>query len=124
MPIGLRGFQRGNKCAYRCIKVDPKIWRIKNRKRLSLYLKNYNLKRKYNITLEEYNKLLELQHYRCAICVELFEDTHAFICLDHSHKTGKQRGLICRRCNLILGNCKDSIKILKRAIVYLKKYSI
>ena len=75
---------------------------------------------KYKITSKDYSKLFSNQKSRCAICNK--KSKHKFsLCVDHCHKTGKVRGLICRKCNFGLGNFSDSIKVLKRAITYLEK---
>ena len=58
---------------------------------------------------------------KCEICRE-FEIPSKRLCFDHDHKTGKFRGWICMRCNLILGQVKDNINLLKMLIKYLKKY--
>lgn len=77
--------------------------------------RKYALKRKYNITVEEYNSMMHLQENKCAICGDMSEK----LCVDHDHKTGKVRGLLCSNCNTSLGKFKDSIQILKNAISYL-----
>jgi|WetSurSiteA1Bulk_404760.scaffolds.fasta_scaffold00513_8 hypothetical protein len=41
--------------------------------------------------------------------------------IDHDHKTKKFRGILCINCNVLLGNAKDNIDILRMAIIYLKK---
>lgn len=86
------------------------------------------LKVTYNLTLDEYNLMLKEQKYKCAIC--LCKENHVnhhtneilHLTVDHCHLTGKVRGLLCRNCNLMIGNSKDSQKSLKNAIIYLKKY--
>lgn len=75
-----------------------------------------NMKVRYGLTKDAYHKLLSKQKGLCAVCccaVELF--------IDHCHKTGKVRGLICNKCNTAIGFFQDSALILKRAIAYLKK---
>lgn len=42
------------------------------------------------------------------------------LCIDHDHKTGKFRGMLCQKCNLGLGNFNDSPDLLKKATIYLK----
>jgi len=84
------------------------------------------LKSKYGMTLDEYDKLFEAQNGVCAICgkPEIWKHQGGAVCrlaVDHSHKSGKVRGLLCHHCNLLLGNAKDSIQILKSATKYLKK---
>lgn len=82
------------------------------------YHREYNLKRKYDITVEEYSKLFEDQDGRCAICTRTSE---LQLCVDHDHATGDIRGLLCRECNFGLGKFGDSIETLTAAIAYLVK---
>lgn len=64
------------------------------------------------------DRLLEDQAYACAIC----KATEELLNLDHSHYSGKARGLLCRRCNIGIGWFKDNFTILQKAVDYLKKY--
>lgn len=90
--------------------------------------KNRNLKR-YGITFDDYNQLREKQNYCCAICGKNEEDipqgrakrTQTALAVDHSHETGKVRGLLCIGCNTILGKCYEDVSILKRAVKYLQE---
>jgi hypothetical protein len=79
-------------------------------------------KRFYNISLDEYNKLLLEQNSLCAICStnNPGRENKRFN-IDHDHKTGRVRGLLCYNCNLILGNAKDNINILINATHYLAR---
>lgn len=72
---------------------------------------------RHGITYEEYLKMVEFQDNACAICRK-----EARLDLDHDHITGKLRLLLCRRCNLMLRDCDDSIEILERAVAYLKLF--
>lgn len=78
------------------------------------------LKRVFGITLDEYNILLEKQGYKCKICERPTSDFKKRLHVDHCHKTGKIRGLLCYTCNSGLGYLKDSIYLLFKAIFYLK----
>lgn len=84
--------------------------------------KNILLKRKYGITFEQYNEMLKKQKDKCAICLKDKTNFKISLAVDHNHQTGKIRGLLCIRCNHLLGNAFDNIKILKQSILYLKKY--
>lgn len=75
--------------------------------------------KKYNITPEDYDELYTKQNGRCAICNKTKEETLTPICIDHSHKTGKVRGLLCYSCNQGIGFFKDDIQLLQKAINYL-----
>lgn len=88
--------------------------------------KEYYLKHKYNITLENYHNMLKEQNYCCAICGEQETRTNpttgiSQLCVDHDHKTGKVRGLLCNKCNTGIGYFKENIDILNNAINYLNK---
>jgi DNA-directed RNA polymerase subunit RPC12/RpoP len=81
--------------------------------------KTYNLKKKYDLSMEQFEKMLETQDYKCSICKKSLEKYSA---VDHDHKTGKVRGILCRKCNLGLGAAKDNTEILKNMINYLENY--
>ena len=70
----------------------------------------------YGISESNYYGILELQDNKCAICHDVL--TH----IDHNHETGKVRGILCLKCNSILGFSRDSIDILYNSINYLKKF--
>lgn len=85
--------------------------------------RNDGLTRTYGITLEDYDRMLQDQNGRCAICCSSNHKGAARTshwCVDHCHSTGKVRGLLCHACNRALGNFGDSIESLERAILYLK----
>ncbi len=75
----------------------------------------------------QYNQFVEKvknQKYRCAICGIRFENSYEKLPnLDHCHKTRKIRGILCTKCNLLLGSFADDITMLKKFIKYLRKYS-
>lgn len=81
--------------------------------------KRISLKYTYNISLEDFNSLLKKQNYVCAICKKIKHEKHRNLYVDHCHKTGKVRGLLCNRCNLGLGNFDDNISNLEEATKYL-----
>lgn len=83
--------------------------------------RDYDLKRKYGISAEEYDMLLDTQDNRCAICrKEWTEDTKRFA-VDHNHDTGEVRGILCHGCNAGIGNLQDSARILRAAADYLEE---
>ena len=82
----------------------------KNRKRW--------LKRRHNITLEQYNFMFEQQGGVCAICG--LPETGRVLAVDHNHKTGKIRQLLCNRCNFALGIVENE-EFTKKALDYLKR---
>ena len=97
-------------------------WRKRNPDK---YLNN-RLKLRFNITLEQYNQILKDQDNKCAICKnpETIKSNYTGkiknLAVDHDHKTGKIRGLLCYNCNGSLGKFKEDFQILENALNYLK----
>lgn len=73
----------------------------------------------YKMSEQEFKDKIVKQNNCCAICLNAFFETPH---IDHDHKTGKNRDLLCRLCNVILGHSRDSVVVLERAIKYLKKH--
>lgn len=73
------------------------------------------LMKAYGITQEDYEQMLDAQSNQCAICGVY----RAKLAIDHDHKTGKVRGLLCRKCNRGLGYFKDNAEGIQRALDYL-----
>ena len=98
-----------------CITCSPLLSRIRHMK-------------KYGITIDQYHEMLVEQNYSCKICKGHEDSYRIRLSVDHDHSCcpgtsscGKcVRGLLCSSCNMILGNAKDNVKILKAAIQYLK----
>lgn len=86
---------------------------------------NHSATLRYGVSLGQVEDLRVKQKSRCAICQTHEDDIqhatfkHNPLVIDHDHATGKVRGLLCSKCNLILGNSNDSVKTLKAAIRYL-----
>lgn len=86
------------------------------------YQKAYQRKVKYNLSQEEYDFKLKQQNYSCAICDIHQDDYSKEFSVDHCHKTGKVRALLCNQCNSGIGFFRESVSIMKKAISYIKKY--
>ena len=92
------------------LRTDTGKWRCQTSER-------YNDRfRKYGLTQAKYNSLFELQKGRCQICGG---DLNHGLNVDHDHKTGTVRGLLCSYCNTGLGLFRDDVSTLARAIAYL-----
>ena len=100
-----------------------KIERIKkNHEKDPTVKQNYQLKRLYGITLDDYNEMLTEQKNSCAICGTTDPGgKHGKFMVDHSHKKNKVRGLLCKSCNIALGEFQDDIDVLQKAVLYLQK---
>jgi len=89
--------------------------------------RKYGIFNKFNLTLDQYDDILLKQNSVCAICKnpETAKRKNSnevkYLAVDHCHKTGKIRGLLCSLCNTGIGKLKDDIKILENAIEYLKQ---
>lgn len=75
---------------------------------------------RFAITLLEYSQLLEAQGGVCAICKLAPKNSRYHV--DHNHKTGLIRGILCMWCNhKLLAGARESIEILESALTYLKE---
>lgn len=89
--------------------------------------KNRYLKRNYGLTLEKYEALLADQGGVCAVCRKPEWNVHPpsgrviSLAVDHDHTTGAVRGLLCRACNVALGQVGDDLHVLRRMIDYLER---
>ena len=84
-------------------------------------LRNSTLKRKFGITLDEYNQMLVNQNFKCACCGTSTPQGKGIFHVDHCHKTGNIRGLLCHLCNTGIGKLGDDLPGLLKAVKYLEK---
>lgn len=86
-----------------------------------LYIRSFRLKTKYGLSLNDYQTMLESQNGVCKTCGTNSpggrKDTYFHV--DHCHKTGKVRGLLCAACNSVLGLVQDNPETLLNLIEYL-----
>ena len=76
---------------------------------------------RYQINVNEYADLLEIQGNTCKICGK---SPKTKLAVDHCHKTNKVRGLLCNRCNSCLGFVNDQISLLENMIRYIQDNSV
>ena len=80
------------------------------------------LRKTYGITLTQYNEMFKEQNGGCWICHR--PPKKRALHVDHNHKTGKIRGLLCHNCNYGLSRYfKENIENLKRASLYLEIFN-
>ena len=83
--------------------------------------KDYRMYLKFNLKKDEYMRLLHSQDCKCAVCKSKLESSrYTRLAVDHDHKTGKVRGLLCTNCNTALGLMKDSPERFRNAIDYIE----
>lgn len=94
-----------------------KTWLAKHPDQRKLFTRNSRI-RKYGISPETYYEMLGNQDHQCGICGAKPKKNKA-LGIDHDHKTGKVRGLLCDKCNLALGHYET---FAEKATRYLTKY--
>lgn len=111
---------RQSQCAA-CVNERVKAWYDRTAGKAT---RNAQLKRNFGISQAEYDALLVAQGGVCAICLsgEPGGRYGATFSVDHDHRTGVVRGLLCQRCNMALGQLEDDIGRLEAAITYLRRW--
>jgi hypothetical protein len=124
-------FMSDNKRKICCSSVHAtRLWEKNNPERkkanVEAYTKSHvdqrkaiKLKHYYKMTLEQYNTMKLEQNGVCKVCFSACK-TGRDLAVDHDHRTGKIRGLLCSNCNTVLGAANDNVDILLNAIRYLE----
>ena len=115
-PDGLH--KQCKKCRSNC----TNSWKRKEKDVMAKARRKSHLKIKYNLSVEDYNKMFLQQDGCCAICNKHQSLLNKKLFVDHCHKTEKVRKLLCYSCNTLLGMAKDNIDILNTAIQYLHEF--
>jgi len=97
-------------------------WREKNIEHVRNYSRAEAFKRKFGITIFDYDEIFKKQNGVCAICGRPQSEFKRKFSLDHCHKTLKVRGLLCSTCNSGIGFFDDDIERIENAIKYLIEY--
>lgn len=125
-PISLEKYrERCRKRAKRQYQANPQISaervrQFTERKIANGTFKDLWLKKKYGISLDEYNNMKADQEGCCKICKRHESEIGKGLVVDHCHKEGHVRGLLCGHCNRGLGDFKENINSLQLAIKYLE----
>lgn len=80
-------------------------------------IKKSQLKKLYNLSIQDYFILLDKQDLKCAICGKDIYPHHRDTHVDHDHVTGKVRGLLCSQCNPALGNLEPYLDKAKEYVL-------
>jgi hypothetical protein len=92
-----------------------------DKEKLRAHQRRYRRTRLYGLSPQDQRAMLEGQNNTCAICPHEFSDGSYHV--DHCHKTGKVRGLLCQKCNRGLGHFNDETLRLERAKAYLEAHN-
>jgi len=102
---------------------DAAAWQARNPEKVRAIKRRssekYNRVHRYGVTDSHFHAMLQQQENKCAACGDTFaagKSTH----LDHCHKTGRVRGVLCRACNLALGFLQDSPTRISGLLTYLR----
>lgn len=105
-----------NSSCKECEKKDIYEWRQINKEKQAEIERRCRLKRVYGITLEQYDELLDKQEGKCVICERHHSELNRRLAVDHNHKTGEIRGLLCTYCNhRVIGQHRDPAKLRRMA---------
>ena len=90
--------------------------------------RHYSLKRYYGLSLNDYAEMYRVQDGKCGICKlpETDKDRHGnvrVLAVDHCHKTGSVRELLCYSCNSMLGQARDNEQVLLAGADYIRRHS-
>jgi len=121
LKLYMEKWQEENKDYLKIYKNKPE-----NKARIKELQQKARLNKLYNLTIEDYNKMVKQQNNKCAICgkeeINTFKGKIVNLSVDHNQKTGKVRELLCKDCNVSLGNLKEDISLFYKCIEYLKQY--
>lgn len=83
--------------------------------------REYHLKAKYGLTVEQYEELLAKQEHRCPVCQRHEDEFTVKLAVDHNHKTQEIRGLLCNYCNHRLVGRHTDAEVVQRIADYLRQ---
>ena len=103
------------------VAAKAKEYRIRQKDHLKFVSRRSHLRREYGMTVTDYENLFKAQQGKCAICGTTDPFPSPCLCVDHCHRTGVVRGLLCFNCNISIGRMNDDPALLLAAIRYLKR---
>lgn len=120
-PIGPGNFQ-----FIKRVVPTSAMWIKKFRENNVEYCREVALKKNFGINLDDYNKMHEVQGGVCAICgqpeTQMRGGKVKWLAVDHNHKTGSIRELLCHDCNTGMGKLKEDPVIINSVLRYLEKH--
>ena len=103
---------------------DPYMRRYyeENKERLRAYARDYQRRRRYELDAEAYAALIKKQKGRCAACGRTDPGPKGWI-VDHDHKANKVRGIVCHKCNVVIGSIERNAYNIKKLFLYVLTHS-
>lgn len=114
--------QRPHSYCKPCTNRKQREWDKSHPDRVKARSRRYNLKREYGMSIEDFDQMLARQDGRCSICLSPSPKWKHGWNIDHCHKTGKIRAILCSNCNKTLGLLGESIPTLHRMIQYIEQH--
>lgn len=105
-------FGRKRRCKACRKEYDHQVHKKRNRA-------DYQYRRLYGISIEQVEELTKRQNGQCAICGDGTRKLH----VDHDHKTGRVRAMLCNPCNVVVGYVETYGENLEKHIEYVKRWS-
>lgn len=113
--------------------ASQRVWRAKNVEkaratnrdwsdRNKAHIKDYQLRLKYDITLDQWYRMVERQQGLCAVCCRWMFDKPKDCHVDHRHDNGAVRELLCANCNRAIGHGMEDPEILRAAADYIERH--
>lgn len=110
-----------------CSRASTNAYRSRNPERAKMHRLRHTLKAKFGMTIEEYECLYNAQNGLCAICgkpeIATQNGRVKRLAIDHCHKTGKIRGLLCLHCNVAIAMIDEDEQAMVAAIAYVRRHN-
>jgi hypothetical protein len=90
------------------------------------YVRQQNLRHKFGITIKQRNQMLQKQNHRCYICKKSenveYRGKRLRLSIDHDHRTGKVRHLLCGSCNRVIGQLERARAVPEKYVKYIRSH--
>ncbi len=119
----MRGFGKGHRQGCLVAEGHDEGWvkgcrKCQSSPAIRKQIRYFGLKKRHGITKDDYEEMLANQGGVCGICHKPPPEGQ-YLHVDHDHKTGRIRGLLCRQCNIGLGNLGDDASLIDKISEYL-----
>jgi hypothetical protein len=106
-----------------CQKVYDKKYQLTDKYKVKVRKTKWR-KQGIEVTYTQYEQMIAASNGACEICGKTENQFGKGMCVDHDHDTGTIRGILCTDCNMGVGNLKDDLDLLYKAVAYLERYTL